>query len=242
MDAKDETVKKEDETPDEVNDEVIVDPEIEEALNFYRALKDPNQQKGIIADLAQRVGLIQEGEKLTKKESKTFADLIGDVLGEEYPDLKDKMVQIFGAYDAHSRQTIDGLKAELAQKEQRQQVETFESEFTGFLKDNKVTDATAAKMLKEIEELPPTVGKDGRRIPLTKYLEKIHRLVVGNNSPDKVVADAVKRNEKITQNLKDRNRNLTSDVDESRLKKGSQLPSIRESIAAAARGETFDDD
>lgn len=225
------------------NDETIVeessDPEIEEAVNFYKALKDPAQQKSIIAELASRAGLLKPGETISPTQQKTFNDLIGEILGEEYPDLKDKMTKLFDAYDAHHNEELNKVKTQLVQEKIQQQVETFESEFTNFIKENKVTEAVAAKMLKEIEDLPPTVGKEGRRIPLTTYLGKIHRLATGSTS--NVVEDAVKRNEKIERNLKERSRNLPSDVDESRLKKGSSLPSVRESIAAAAKGITFDE-
>lgn len=215
------------------------DPEIEEAVNFYKALRDPAQQRQIISELAHRAGLLKPNETLTVEKQKTFNDLISETLGEEYPDLKDKMTKLFDAYDAHHNEELNRVKGQLQQEKIQQQVEAFDNEFSTFIKENKVTDALAAKMLKEIEELPPTVGKEGKRIPLTKYLEKIHRLAGGSSNT--VVEDAVKRHEKIEKNLKDRPKNLSSDVDESRLKRGSALPSVRESIAAAAKGITFDD-
>lgn len=215
------------------------DPEIEEAVNFYKALRDPAQQKNIIAELAHRAGLLKPNETLTAEKQKTFNDLINETLGEEYPDLKDKMTKLFDAYDVHHNEELNRVKGQLQQEKIQQQVETFENEFSTFIKEHKVTDAIAAKMLKEIEELPPTVGKEGKRIPLTTYLGKIHKLVVGTGPTE--IESAVRRNEKIEKNLKDRSKNLSSDVDDSRLKRGSALPSVRESIAAAAKGITFEE-
>jgi len=221
-------------------DDVVIDPEIEEAVNFYRALKDPNQQIQIINDLAIRTGLIKPNQDLTPKQAKNFNELITEVLGAEYPDLTDKMSKLFEAFDNHHNEELNKVKTQLQQEKMQQQVETFESEFSNFIKEHKVTEAIAGKMLKEIEELPPTVGNNGKRIPLTTYLKKIHTLVT-LNSNDRVVEDAVKRNEKIEKNLKDRSKNITSDVDDGRLRKGSALPSAREAIAAAAKGITFDE-
>lgn len=219
--------------------EDVGDPEIEEAVNFYKALRDPAQQKNIITELAHRAGLLKPNEVMTAEKQKTFNDLINETLGEEYPDLKDKMTKLFDAYDAHHNEELNRVKGQLQQEKIQQQVETFENEFSSFIKEHKVTDAIAAKMLKEIEELPPTVGKEGKRIPLTTYLGKIHRLVVGSGPTE--IESAIRRNEKIEKNLKERSKNLSSDVDDSRLKRGSALPSVRESIAAAAKGITFEE-
>lgn len=233
--------KKDADKAGEKKDEVIAsDSEVEEALNFYNALKDPKQQAEIIFELAKRAGFIKpEQTELTKKEEKKYGDLIQEVLGEEYPDLKDKLDQVFKAFEREQQAKLDNLVQELAKDKAERMVTEFESEFSAFIKNNNVSEETAAKMNREIVELPPSVGKNGKRISLTEYLTKIHKIVT---SDQKRVVSEEKRVEKIETNLRERSKNLSSDVGDERLKTGSKLPSIRESIQAAARGVRFDDD
>ena len=215
------------------------DPEIEEALSFYRALRDPSQQNQIIAELAQRAGLLQQNQQITPSQEKRYGDLLNEILGEEYPDLKDKLGPIFQAFERENDQKLLGLRAEIEQERRQKAVSEFESEFGNFISENKVTEDEAAKMLKEIELLPPTAGKNGHKLSLSAYLGRIHRLVVGEK---KDLNKEIKRTEKIHQNLKERSTNLSSDISEDRIKKGSSLPSIKEAIRAASEGIEFDKD
>jgi len=241
-----ETAKKDEktETEEQPNSEVeeSIDPEIEEAVNFYRALKDPNQQLNIISELARRAGVLKANESITQKEgasAKNFNDLLGEILGDEYPDLKDKLGKVFQAYDKEHDQKLNSVRAEIEYERAQKAASDFEVEFSSFIKTNNITEADAAKMIKEIEALPPAVGKNGKRISLTDYLGKIHRLV---NMDKQNTNKEVERAKKIQQNLKERSTNLSSDISEDRIKTGSKLPSIRESIRAASEGVKFADD
>jgi len=215
------------------------DPEIEEAINFYKALKDPSQQVEIIAELARRAGLLNKTEQPTKSEVKKYTQLMEEVLGQEYPDLKDKMAKVFDAFEKENDTKLLYLKHQMDVEKQEAMAQAFETEFASFIKENKVTEAVASRMIKEIEELPPSKGKDGRMIPLSNYLSKIHRIA---NSDVKKVVDTEKRIEKVNSNLAQRATNLQSDVSESRLKQGSKLPTIREAVQAAYQGIKFDQD
>lgn len=240
---KQEEVKKEqEETPKEQEnkeeEKFVPDPQIEEAVNFYNAIRDPSQQKEIIAELARRAGLIKPNEQPTRAEEKQYKELLAEVLGEEYPDLKDKFSKILEAFEKQNDEKLNAVKQELYNERMQRAVTEFEEEFSNFIKENKVTESDAAKMLKEIEDLPPSVGKNGKRIALTTYLGKIHQLVAGKKAE---VDKEVKRAEKIQNNLKERSTHLSSDVSEDRLRKGSKLPSIKEAIKAASEGITFDE-
>jgi len=227
------------ETKDKGNEESIPDSEITEALAFYNALRDPAQQKEIITGLALRAGLITPDKvALQPKEEKRFGQLLEEILGEEYPDLKTKLNPILSALQKENDDKILFLKQEIDNERNNKAVQEFELEFNSFLKTNKITEDEAGKMLKEIQELPPSVGKNGKRIPLTQYLTKIHKIVASEN---KVTSNEVKRVEKIQQNIKERATQLSSDVGEDRLRKGSKLPSIKESVNAALNGITFDE-
>jgi hypothetical protein len=212
------------------------DPEIEEAVNFYKALKDPTQQRVIIEELARRSGLLKPAEELTPKQEKKYTELIKEVLGTEYPDLEQRLSTVFSKFEQESDAKINQIKHELAQERQTKAVQEFDKEFSSFIKENKVSEDVATRMVKEIELLPPSMqGK----LTLTQYMEKIHSLATMNQ---KKVDEVVKRNQKIEQNLKTRPQNLTGDVSEDRLRKGSKLPSIRESVQAAAQGIAFSED
>lgn len=224
------------ETEEKKPSEVQVDPEIEEAVNFYKALKDPDQQKYIIQELAQRAGLIQKGETPTAKQEKKYGEIIKEVLGTEYPDLEQRLSLVFSKFEQENDAKLNEVKAELQRERQSKAVQEFDREFSAFIRENKVSEEVASKMIKEIELLPPSMGG---KITLTQYMNKIHSLVVGNQ---KTVDEAVKRNQKIEQNLKSRPQNLTGEIADERLKRGSKLPSIRESVQAAAQGIAFDED
>jgi len=232
-----ETVSKEAE--EETSEDFKPDPEIEEAVNFYKALKDPNQQVQIIGELARRAGLLQKNEQPTAKEEKKYSQLIEEILGEEYPDLKDKLGKVFTAFEKESDEKLAAIRRQIEYDKAQEAVREFDNEYSAFLKDNKISESTAALMMKEIEVLPPQIGKNGRKISLTEYLHKIHKLV---DSDKQSVNREVKRAEKIENNLSSRVKNLATEVGEERLKQGSRLPSIRESVSAAAKGVKFDDD
>lgn len=227
------------ETKNKGIEENIPDNEVTEALAFYNALRDPAQQKEIITGLALRAGLISaDNVTLQPKEVKRYGQLLEEILGEEYPDLKVKLNPVLQALQDENDQKIQALKKEIDEERNNKASQEFEAEFNTFLKVNKVTEDEAGKMLREIQELPPSVGKNGKRIPLTQYLTKIHKIVASEN---KVTSNEVKRVEKIQQNIKERATQLSSDVGEDRLRKGSKLPSIKESVNAALNGITFDD-
>ena len=217
----------------------VGDPEIEDAVAFYRALRDPAQQTEIIQNLALRAGLLKPEQKLTEKEEKKYSEMLYEILGEEYPDLRDKLGKVFQQFERENDAKIGQIKAEMEAERRQKAASDFESEFSNFIKENKVTDEEAGRMLDEIKDLPPTIGQNGKRINLTVYLGKIHKLAV---SEKRVEKEVVKRSEKIQQNLKERSTNLSSDISDDRLKKGSRLPSIREAIRAASEGISFDKD
>lgn len=231
-----ETVKSE--SKETETTQVDLDPEIEKAVNFYRALTDPSQQNDIIRQLAINAGLIQnQQQKLTQQQEKDFVGVLEETLGEEYPDLKEKLKPIFRQLQIENDRKLEDFRAEIRRRDAENQQAAFESEFSQFITKNEITEQEAALMLKEIEVLPPnTSGKN--KIGLSAYLGKIYKLVA---SEKRVVQEATERTRKIEKNSNDRVKNLSSDVDESRLKKGSALPSIRESIAAAAKGIQFDE-
>lgn len=221
------------------DDEIVVDSEIEEALNLYRALKDPAQQTELISELARRAGVLGQKEELTKKDEKNYLGMIEEVLGQEYPDLKDKLGKVFVQFEKEHNDKLNQVLQRMENENQQRSAQEFDREFSGFLKENKVSESIAAKMLKEIEILPPSVGKNGRRLGLTEYLGKIHRLALMDQ---KQVDDATRRTQKIQENSNSRVKNLSSEVPDERLRQGSKLPSIREAVAAASRGIKFDED
>lgn len=217
------------------------DEEIAIAVELFRALKDPAQSADIIRRMAIQSGVIKEAptgqtQAQVKAEAKELKDIISEVLGEEYPDLKDKLHTIMKAVQDRSAQEINTLKAELQHERMQEAQGKFEAEFESFIKTNKVDEDTANLMLKEMQVLPPSnTGKN--RLTLTAYLTRIHRLATSNHTEAR---QSVEQDRRRKENLAERSQNLSSDVDDSRIKTGSKRPTLRESIAAAARGETFD--
>lgn len=236
-DDKSESDKEEEKEEDKSeDDEKRIDAETEEietALNLLRALRDPSKSTNLIKDFAVRVGLIKEDQNLTKIEEKGLKDIIAEELGDEYPDLRDKITKILEASEAKSTKEIKALRDELANEKRQQAEQVFNDEFATFIKSNKLSEKEAALMVDQIKELPPSGN-----ITLTKYLTKIHKLVVSDKVEEKQKID---QNARRTENQKDQVKNLSSGVDDDRIKKGSRLPTAREAIQAALRGEKLED-
>lgn len=208
----------------EVSDEDT--QEIETAVTLLRALRDPSQAKGVIHDLALRVGLISPGEKVTKEDEKDIKSVLKETLADEYPDLKDKFEILFGKLQEDSDKKIQALKDEIAQRERQAAEREFSTELDAFFKENKISEKEAEAMIKEIHLVPP-----GPKISLRNYLNKIHTLVKVSKSTELKQVDRINR---INANRKESSvRNLSSDVDDKRISKGSQLPSIKEAISMA---------
>jgi len=200
--------------------------EIETAVTLLRALRDPSQSKGIIQDLALRVGLISPGETVTKSDEKDIKAVLKETLADEYPDLKDKLEAILNKITEDSDRKLNALKEELAEKERKVAEREFSIELDTFFKENKLSEKEAELMIKEIHLVPP-----GPKISLKNYLSKIYTLVRVGKSTELKSVDRINR---INANRKESSvRNLSSDVDDKRISKGSALPSIKESIAMA---------
>lgn len=215
-------------------DDVVPDEEtqeIETAVALLRALRDPSQSKGIIQDLALRVGLIAPGEQVTKSDEKDLKSVLKETLADEYPDLKDKLEAILGKIQEDSDRKIEQLKQEIAQRDQRNAEKEFSIELDTFFRENKISEKEAELMIKEIHLVPP-----GPKISLKNYLSKIHTLVKVGKSSELKTVDRINR---INANRKESSvRNLSSDVDDKRISKGSQFPSIKEAISMAMEEAT----
>lgn len=207
--------------------------EIQTGLDLLRTLRDPSKSTALIKDFALKVGLIKETEDLTSKQELDLKDIIAAELGEEYPDLKDKITKILAASESKAEKQINALREQILARDRKQAEETFSNEFANFIETNKITEAESKEMVIQIKELPPSGN-----ITLTKYLTKIHKLVASDKN---IAKDKLAQNEKRESNKKDVVKNLSSGADDDRIKKGSRLPTAREAINAAIRGEKLDD-
>ena len=205
--------------------------EIETAVALLRALRDPSQSKDIIHDLALRVGLINNQENLTKKEEKDIKAVLKETLADEYPDLKDKLEAILNKVTEDSDRKIEALKNEIEERDRKVAEREFSVELDTFFKENKISEKEAEAMIKEIHLVPP-----GPKISLKNYLSKIHTLVKVSKSTELKTVDRINR---INANRKDSTvKNLSSDVDDKRISRGSALPSIKEAIHMAIQDQS----
>lgn len=215
------------ESDEEVESDKEADEEIQTALSLLRGLRDPKQSAGIVKDLALRVGLISDSSKeISKEDEKDLSALLKETLAEDYPDLKDKLEKIFKKIQDDSDKKINTLKEEIANRERVAAEKEFTNELSSFLSKNKIDDKTADLMIKEMQLIPP-----GPKISLNAYLTKIHNLVTHASAAKQ--ADANRIN-KINKNREESSvKNLSSDVSDSRITKGSRLPSAKEAIQLA---------
>jgi hypothetical protein len=201
--------------------------EVETGVALLRALRDPKQSKVVVQDLAIRLGLIgNSGEKVSSSDAKDIKAVLKEVLADDYPDLREKLEIVLGKVQEDQDNKIKALESKVSESERIRNEREFMGVYDKFIKDNKVDDGIAAKMIREMQLIPP-----GPKITLPQYLNKIHSLVAQGANDAKSKVD---RASKINSNLKDSTvKNLSSDVSDSRIEKGSHRPSIKEAIAMA---------
>jgi hypothetical protein len=81
------------------------------------------------------------------------------------------------------------------------------------------------------DEMPHKPGSD-----MVKYLDRLYRLYTADVREGKAVKDAV---DKINHRAKDDTNVRSAETSENTTSRGSKLPTLREAVTAAVRGEKF---
>jgi hypothetical protein len=231
--TKSEEIKTEEEKPEEVVEteeavETEEDEETAKALELYKALQGPNAV-ALIERLARQAKLIGTEQDLSKKEQKkAVVDVLKEELGDEYGYLADK----FGkAIERILNQELSEVRERVTSAEKNRRNYEDDIALSKFYKDNPDAVKHEKKLLDLMHKLPQSVNLD-----TYEYLTMLYSLAKNGRTTSSSVRSAV---EKMKKNATDANL-ASSDVEESRVKKGPQRPTLDEALNAASKGVAWE--
>lgn len=218
--------------------------EIGNALALHRGLADPKTRPSIIQQLYDKAGL---KAPTTKTEVKQAADdidsILREALGETYDVMSGDRLKI--AFERYGESILKKLEAQLSpvqerlrMAEERTHQEEANAALASLWERHKVPQTERAKvsdaMMKKMKQFSP-----GEGVNASEYLDSMFSLAQRDVEKARAVKTVVKR---IQQNATDvRETSGDGGSDDKRIKTGSRLPSISESVAAAWRGETLEE-
>lgn len=209
------------ESPDEEEEvaEVEPDEETKQAVQLLQALKGP-KGKEVLKGLAVRAGLITAEEKVTKAVSDDLQSLLTSSLGEQWSFIAEGLAPALQTYFDKKVQEV---------REQHLRLETslqLKEAWAELSSEDETSDIT--KYEKEIDTLSNKYQM-GPNVTIKEYLRDLYKIASADKQKSKAVVKAIK---KIESNSSDR-LPRSSEVGEPRVKKGTQLPSLEESIREA---------
>lgn len=210
-----------------------LDQETQEAIALYNSLKDPEKGKIVIEMLAKRAGLVP-GEQPTKTEKKTITQRIKESLGEENSILADALGP---ALDQIISEAVQEKIHPITQSLQEERIQEFSSRIDATIeKLNTDTKGESKKLEKEMLKVMDKVNPSKGTSP-EDYINMVYKIASGNTAE----VERIKRtNEKQIENKKSTT-GVQTGVNSERIKSGSKLPTIREAVLAASRGEKIEE-
>lgn len=210
--------------------------EVEEALQLMAGLKDENLRPGIIQFLAERQGLLKKGqevEDLSKKEQKTLKDRLLAKIPDQYKEVMPWIADLIeeGVSAGVEEKTKD-LETRLQENMAREVRRTTDAEVDKFYSTHEDAKDFEKEMAALAKKMPQGEGVD-----MQEYLENLYIIASKNATGGKIVKETVQRINKNAKN--DLGKGAESNT--STIKFGSKLPSVREAVNAAARGQRYTD-
>jgi hypothetical protein len=212
--------------------EVTLNTEQQAAVNLFNALKNPETSGPTLRHLADLAGLDlakrQDKTELKKSISQIVAEELGEdnsILAEKLGPTLEKIIQ--SAVDERVKPITD----QISTREEKEIASAIETALENLNKETKgLSKKLETKMVELMDEISP-----GPKTKPEAYIRKIYKLAISDyEEAEKVKAQNVKR---------DVNKNTPTvhpGVNPERVKSGSRLPTIRESVEAAMRGETLE--
>jgi hypothetical protein len=220
--------------------EISVEPVVEEtpktqseaelALQFYRALQDPNAAPAMVEFLAKQVGLnVQPTIKAAPETPEpSIQDLITKELGEEYgfiaPKLGSAIEKVLGKF-------IEPLRAE------QQKIAAVNEYDKAVAKLNAQTGGDFQKLEPEIVKAMEVL-RPSDKATTEQYLSYLYKTVKGQNIQQVTQQAATKVVEKIQRNASEASPSPSAATD-SRVIDGPSMPTLDQAIAAAVKGMQF---
>lgn len=218
------------------NESEALSDEAKQGIALLKLLQDPKTAVDTMKFLQKQI--LGDETPSTKQQVKSVKQLISDELGEEYQFLADKLGTAFEkALNIHENNIIEKqvkpLKQELENAKAAQAAKEVDNAWNAISKETK---GDLDKYEKEISRLMDRYKPDGQ-VTMEEYLRDLYEIA---SSKAKKAQSLKATNEKINKNANDK-QSLSSGVNETRIKRGSTLPSLKEAVLAASRGEVFED-
>lgn len=235
---------KADESTEETEElEIDASPsEIQNALALFRALGDPKTASKTIQDLAKLGGYDLTKPAEVKQLAKDTKSVLKEKLGDSYDILGgDRLAEamdmiIAEQVESKTKPTLERIaQSEREANERRANAAMDEMWARHKISDSKERERISGLMLAKMKQMPAGPESD-----VKSYLDDIYALATRDTEAARTVKKTVT---KIKTNAEEvqRTSGEGDGVQETRVKTGSRLPSVREAVEAAFRGERFED-
>ena len=183
----------------EPTSEELSDPELTEAKNLYKLLKNKESAAPIIAALAQQIGLLKpenlpETRKETREAVKTVKDMVIEGLGDEYKFMSSKLgdviEKVLETKIQEARQEQIQYAERQEQKELLSEVEKVRSKLNNETKGD--FDRLEPRILELMNQFEPSATQD-----VESYIRGIYTIATAGRSraiAQKNLSDKIKRN------------------------------------------------
>lgn len=202
--------------------------EEKQAIEFYKALRDPKQGPELIKFLAQQAGLSVTAETKPTEVKKDILEALKEEAG-DYGFLIEKIGPgLKKMIDEAVNTQVSGIKQTFAAKQEDEFKTAYDGAWDKLNTDSEgLLEKNGAKIAELTKDYPYTPSKTNT---ISKYLSNLLKLATDGEEDSKTekVLDKIKKNAK-------EGKVPSSDVDEARIEKGPQYPSIEDAIMAAGK-------
>lgn len=207
------------------------------ALILYESLLNPEKRKSVVEYLVREVGLDPTKTGDIKTTKKSTAEFLKEKLGPIYGDMAEVLGPAFDELlEAKTTEKLKPVEEKLRLDAERVAAQQADTAMESFFARNKISKAdqpdVEKKMMNKINQMPASGN-----ITIEEYLDDIYHIVSRGKSETKIVKETV---DKINRNAKEASRTSGVEIDESRIKKGSHIPTLKEAVEAAMRGERLE--
>lgn len=215
--------------------------EIGNALALFRSIADPKTRIGVLQQLAKQGGYDLGKPQQVEQLADDITAILRESLGDSYDLLAgDKLGKALEkVLESKVKKLTDPILERISNAEklhyQQQSAAALNNLWSRHQVPEGQREKIAGQMMAKMKQLPPSTDTLA-----DEYLDDIYHLVQRDTDRARTVKTTVK---KIQQNAQDATRKGASGEggDEKRIKTGSRLPSVKESVAAAFRNERLEE-
>jgi hypothetical protein len=215
-----------------VEETKVESPDQQAALNLFNALKNPETSGIVIKQLAELAGLEIGVKKDQVTLKKTISQIITEELGEDNSILAEKLGPALERVIAKAvEDQVKPIQDTISEQKKNEFATRIDKTFESLNTESKgLSKKLESRMVELMDQIQP-----GPKTEPEAYIRHIFTLAKSDfDEAERIKTQDVKRD----QNKK--TTNVPIGVNTERVKSGSKLPTIREAVLAASRGETLE--